>query len=63
MTSLLLLMRCATGENWNYIMAELANTEGYNGVDCVENQTYQDQQRDGIKGCGTAFSYAYFITF
>ena len=30
--AMILLMRCATGEDWNLIMYELANTEGYNGV-------------------------------
>lgn len=30
--SLLLLFRCATGEGWNDIMSELANTSGYLGV-------------------------------
>lgn len=33
--ALLLLMRCATGENWNFIMTELALSGSYNGVPCV----------------------------
>ena len=33
---MILLMRCATGEDWNLIMYELANTEGYGGVKCIE---------------------------
>ena len=32
--AMILLMRCATGEDWNLIMYELANSEGYNGVQC-----------------------------
>ena len=34
---MVLLFRCATGEDWNLIMYELNNTEGYGGVACVEN--------------------------
>ena len=34
--AMILLMRCATGEDWNLIMYELANTEGYGGVECIE---------------------------
>lgn len=30
--SLLTLFRCSTGEGWNNIMADLANTQGFNGV-------------------------------
>ena len=33
---MILLMRCATGEDWNLIMYELANADGYNGVQCRE---------------------------
>jgi hypothetical protein len=32
--SILVLMRCATGENWNFLMTELANTDGYKGRKC-----------------------------
>jgi len=32
--AMVLLMRCATGEDWNLIMYELANLSGYNGVVC-----------------------------
>ena len=32
--AMILLMRCATGEDWNLIMYELANADGYNGVQC-----------------------------
>jgi len=30
-------MRCATGENWNFLMTELANKDGYMGVECIPN--------------------------
>ena len=33
-SALLLLMRCLTGEEWNHLMRELANEEGYGGVKC-----------------------------
>ena len=32
--AMILLMRCATGEDWNLIMYELANSDGYDGVPC-----------------------------
>lgn len=44
-------------------MAELANTEGYDEVQCIPEQSWAEQQRDGILGCGTSISYIYFITF
>lgn len=34
--AMILLMRCATGEDWNLVMYELANETGYDGVSCVE---------------------------
>lgn len=39
---MILLMRCATGEDWNLIMYELANKEGYGGATCRE-QTFEEQ--------------------
>ena len=33
--AMVLLMRCSTGEDWNLMMYELANTEGYDGEACV----------------------------
>ena len=29
-------MRCATGENWNSLMWEFANKDGYMGYECTE---------------------------
>lgn len=40
--AMVLLFRCATGEDWNLIMYELANKEGYDGVKCLETQTYEE---------------------
>lgn len=30
---------------------------------CVESQTFEERQRDGINGCGTIMAYPYFISF
>ena len=30
---------------------------------CQEKQTYEEQQRDGINGCGTQVAYIYFVGF
>lgn len=60
--AMILLMRCATGEDWNVIMYELANTTGYDGEPCRE-QTYEEQQRDGIMGCGSPISFVYCFSF
>lgn len=60
--ALLVLMRCATGEDWNLIMAELAVTKEEE-PDCKLEQSYEEMTRDGIKGCGTNISYIFFISF
>ena len=52
-----------TGEDWNGIMHDLATDDLYDGESCVSNQSYDDMQRDGIKGCGSSFAYPYFISF
>lgn len=57
-----LLMKFSTGEDWNMFMYELANKDGYNGVEC-RSQTFLETQNDGILGCGTPLSYVYFISF
>jgi hypothetical protein len=56
--SLILLMRCSTGENWNLVMTDLLNQEN-----CASNQTYEKLQANGINGCGSSLSYLYFISF
>ena len=38
---MILLMRCTTGEDWNMVMYELANMEGYDGEAC-RNQTFEE---------------------
>lgn len=59
---MILLMRCATGEDWNLIMYELANKEGFDGVKCRE-QTFEEQQAEGILGCGSSISFFYFFSY
>ena len=61
--AMVLLFRCATGEDWNLIMYELNNTEGYDGVACVATQTYEEMQENGILGCGNSFAMPFFILF
>ena len=58
------LMRFSTGEDWHLFMYELANQEGYHGKECIENQSFEDVQKNGIRGCGNWITvYAFFITF
>ena len=56
--SVVLLFRWITGEAWNDIMNDLTNTDNWNS-----NQTYADIQSKGIQGCGSWYSYIYFITY
>ena len=56
--SVVLLFRCITGEAWNDIMNDLTNIDN-----CNSNQTYADIQSKGIQGCGSWYSYVYFITY
>lgn len=75
MMSLIVLMRCTTGEGWNKIMRELAITKdkpiyrkdiltGEVQVEyCVQSQTYEDFKRDGPKECGNIGSYIFFGVF
>ena len=56
-------MKFSTGEGWNQFMYELAETEGYGGMQCMESQTRQEMQAHGIIGCGSWLSYPFFIAF
>ena len=61
---MILLFRCATGEDWNLIMYELNNPHiEYDGVKCVNNQTYPEMEADGINGCGNSFAIPFFLLF
>lgn len=57
-SAIVLLMKAATGEDWNKIMHDLARTD-----ECTANQTKDEMERDGIDGCGAWYSYAYFLFF
>lgn len=62
--ALLVLMRCATGEDWNLIMSELTLQDDGTGKICKYEQTYAEMQEDGIQGCGSPpFAYLFFISF
>lgn len=61
--AVVLLIRWLTGENWNGIMHDLASSEMYNKRECIDNQTYEDMKRDGIRGWGSKFAYPFFISY
>ena len=63
MGSMTMFMKFSTGEGWNKFMYELANTNGYKGVECVKIQSHEKVMRFGIKGCGTWVAYPFFISF
>ena len=48
--AIILLMQVASGENWGQLMFELATSENYGTEQCVDNQTYDEMQEDGVKG-------------
>lgn len=63
-SSLILLIRCITGEGWDLIMHDLGlQGKSYDGTECVPDQTYQDWSADGILGCGFKFTYVFFFVF
>ena len=61
--SLLLLIRWMTGESWNAVMHDLASSDPYKNIYWVDNQSYYEMQKNGIKGCGSWFAYPYFISY
>ena len=44
-------------------MADLSSSDPYQGESCVSEQTYDQMQADGIKGCGSYFAIPYFVSF
>ena len=56
-------MRWATGEDWNLVMEDLSSKDSYEGVEWIEDQTYDEMQRDGVLGWGSTISVPYFTTF
>lgn len=44
-------------------MKELAIQGHHNGVRCVDDQSYEEMQENGILGCGNNISYLFFISY
>ncbi|CAI2379843.1 unnamed protein product [Moneuplotes crassus] len=61
--ALMLLLRCLTGEDWIFVMHDLASSDPFEGQECSNNQSYEELQRDGIHGCGSIVAYPFFISF
>ena len=61
--ALMLLLRWLTGEDWQYIMHDLASTDSYQGQEWVNQQTYNEMQRDGVLGWGSKAAFPFFISF
>lgn len=67
--AMLTLFRCSTGEDWNKIMHEMSITSdsemGPDSPVCIQDQNYLTFIRNGkvLRGCGTGFAHAYFLTF
>jgi hypothetical protein len=64
--AMLMLMRSATGENWNGVMYELANNEEcgevvYNANVCGFNSDVHNCVP--LNGCGSPAAYVYYTTF
>jgi hypothetical protein len=61
--AMLTLFRVSTGDGWKEIMEDCARQYNLYHT-CVWDQTYAEQQSDGIMGCGSqSMSYFYFISF
>ena len=65
--AILILMRSATGENWNGIMYELANTQDCS-IEVVYNEKMCGFSNDvfnciPLDGCGTPAAYVYYVSF
>lgn len=59
-SSLLTLLRVATGEEWQNIMYDVtSDREGCTS----DTQSYDDLQQRGSQGCGTWVGYLYFISY
>lgn len=62
-TAIILLFRCSTGEDWNKVMHELSRNDQQ--IDCINDQDYEifAANNNVVRGCGSSFSYVYFLTF
>ena len=62
-TASLTLFRIVTGEAWNELMYDCSVQRGIL-TPCVPNQTWEEQQDEGINGCGDPMgSMLYFMSF
>lgn len=57
--SVLILLKCLFGSNWNRIMREL----GYTYKNCSDFQSYDSLIENGPLICGNYKSYIYFVSF
>lgn len=57
--ALFTLIVCSTGQSWNLLMFEYATAK----PGCIQTPSYEDIEKYGIKGCGTNWSFPYFISF
>ena len=62
--ALLTLFRVSTGDNWELLMNDYARPYSLD-FHCQQDPSYDDYAANGFttQGCGTAFSYFYFVTF
>jgi len=56
------MFRAVTGEDFADLMADLGRQQTIS-FRCLQNQSYEDIQRDGILGCGSKLSYIFFPVF
>lgn len=64
MDSIILLFRCATGEDWNKLMHELSR--GIDRIDCYDDDnSYETYVANNMmpQGCGSNFAFFYFLSF
>lgn len=57
------LFRITTGEDWQLLMYDCARPRDVLFQCSVEKQTFEEQQIDGINGCGHPIAYVYFVGF
>ncbi|KAL4473885.1 hypothetical protein ABPG74_022749 [Tetrahymena malaccensis] len=54
--SFLVILQCIQNQNWDWYIQQF----GFDQQGCY-NQSYSDQQQDGIKGCSNPLSYPFFL--
>ncbi|KAL4512086.1 hypothetical protein ABPG72_005088 [Tetrahymena utriculariae] len=61
-SSVFTLIRISSGEQWFYIIPDVARQQQPNFV-CIDVSDYESYHEHGIVGCGTTWAYIYFFTF